>query len=59
MLMARATSKSQLLDEIARERCKLDDLLASIPPDRKLEEVAEGLSVKDLLAHRTEWGRML
>ena len=57
--MARATSKSQLLDEIARERCELDDLLASIPPDRKLEEVTEGLSVKDLLAHRTEWDRML
>ena len=57
--MARATSKSQLLDEIARERRKLDELLASIPADRKLEEVADGLSVKDLLAHRTEWGRML
>ncbi|MFP4234662.1 MAG: ClbS/DfsB family four-helix bundle protein [Nitriliruptoraceae bacterium] len=57
--MARATSKSQLLDEIARERRRLDDLLASIPADRKLEEVADGLSVKDLLAHRTEWGRML
>lgn len=57
--MARATSKPQLLDEIARERCKLDELLASIPADRKLETVTDGLSVKDLLAHRTEWGRML
>lgn len=57
--MPRATSKSQLLDEIARERRKLDELLASIPADRKLEEVADGLSVKDVLAHRTEWGRML
>ena len=57
--MARATSKPQLLDEIARERRKLDVLLASIPADRKLEEVADGLSIKDLLAHRTEWGRML
>lgn len=57
--MARATSKPELLDEIARERHKLEELLASIPGERKLEEVADGLSVKDLLAHRTEWGRML
>jgi len=57
--MARATSKSQLLDEIARERRRLEELLASIPADRKVEEVAYGLSVKDLLAHRTEWARML
>lgn len=57
--MARATSKSQLLGEIAHERRKMDELLLSIPADRKLEEVADGLSVKDLLAHRTEWGRML
>lgn len=57
--MVRATTKAQLLDEMTRERRKLDDLLASIPADRKLEEVADGLSVKDVLAHRTEWGRML
>jgi hypothetical protein len=53
--MARATSKSQLLEEIAHERPKLDELLDSIPAGRKLEEGADGLSVKDLLAHRTEW----
>lgn len=57
--MARATSKSELLDEIRRERRKLDELLAQIPADRKLDDVVDGLSVKDLLAHRTEWGRML
>ena len=57
--MPRATSKAELLAEIARERRKLEELLASIPNDRKLEEVADGLTVKDLVAHRTEWGRML
>jgi len=57
--MARATSKAELLAEIARERRKLEVLLALIPADRKLEEVADGFSVKDLLAHRAEWGRML
>lgn len=57
--MARATSKSQLLGEIAHERRRFDELLLSIPADRKLEDVADGLTVKDLLAHRTEWGRML
>jgi hypothetical protein len=57
--MARATSKAELLEEIACERRKLEGLLAAIPAERKLEEVTDGLSVKDLLAHRTEWGRML
>lgn len=57
--MGRFTSKEQLLDEIDRERAALDGLLAEIPATRKLDEVVDGLSVKDLLAHRTEWGRML
>lgn len=58
-LMARPTSKSELLEEIGRERRKLEELLAAVPAERKLDEVTDGLSVKDLLAHRTEWGRML
>lgn len=57
--MARATSKSQLLEEITRERRKMDELLLSIPADRKLEPVDGGLTIKDLLAHPTEWARML
>lgn len=53
------TTKQQLRDEIVRERAKLDDLLARIPPEDELLEVTDGMSVKDLLAHRAGWGRML
>jgi hypothetical protein len=57
--VSRFSSKQQLLDEIAKERARLDELLSRIPAEAKHEEVVDGLSVKDLLAHRTEWGRML
>lgn len=58
--MGRITSKAQLLEEIEVERAKLEALLAEIPADRKVgEEVAEGWSVKDFLAHRTQWGQMM
>lgn len=57
--MARATTKAELLAEIRKERRTLEQLLDHIPDDRRLEPVADDLSVKDLLAHRTEWGRML
>ncbi|MFA6298332.1 MAG: ClbS/DfsB family four-helix bundle protein [Nocardioides sp.] len=56
--MSRFTSKQQLLDEIVTERAKLDVLLARIPDSAKDEAVVDGLTVKDLLAHRTEWARM-
>ena len=42
--MPRATSKAELVAEIARERRKLEELLASIPNDRKLEEVADAVT---------------
>ncbi|MDO9591236.1 MAG: ClbS/DfsB family four-helix bundle protein [Microcella sp.] len=57
--MSRFTTKQALLDDILRERSKLEKLLASIPDYAKLDPVIDGLSVKDLLAHRTEWGRMM
>lgn len=57
--MSRFTTKQALLDDIVRERRKLDELVARIPDEAKLEPVVDGLSVKDLLAHRTEWGRMM
>ena len=56
--MSRFTSKQELLDDVVKERTKLEDLLAAIPDDQKLVEVTDGMSVKDFLAHRTEWGRM-
>lgn len=57
--MSRFQHKDELVIEIAKERGRLDELLAGIPAERKAEEVVDGLSVKDLLAHRTEWGRMM
>lgn len=57
--MSKFTSKQQFLDEVVKERGKLEELLAQIPDDEKLIEVIDGMSVKDFLAHRTEWGRMM
>lgn len=57
--MSKFTSKQQFLDEVVKERSKLEELLAQIPEEDKLVEVTDGMSVKDLLAHRTEWGRMM
>lgn len=57
--MSRFKSKQEFIDNITRERAKLAKLLDSIPENRKLEEVTDGMSVKDFLAHRTEWGRMM
>lgn len=57
--MSRITTRKTLLDEISKERTKLEKLLDRIPKDRKTEEVCDGMSVKDFLAHRTEWGKMV
>lgn len=57
--MGRFTEKAQLLEEIRKERRKFTELLAQIPEEEKYREVVDGLTVKDLLAHRTEWGRMM
>jgi hypothetical protein len=57
--VSRFQSKDELVIDIAKERVRLDELLAEIPAERKTEEVVDGLSVKDLLAHRTEWSRMM
>lgn len=57
--MSKFQTKEQFLDEIRKERGKLEDLLAMIPDEEKLAEVTDGMSVKDFIAHRTEWGRMM
>ena len=57
--MSKFTSKQQFIDEVIKERTRLDELLGQIPDDEKLVEVIDGMSVKDFLAHRTEWGRMM
>lgn len=57
--MSKFTSKAQFLDEVDKEKALLDDLLAVIDPAEKLVEVTDGMTVKDFLAHRAEWGRMM
>jgi len=56
--MSRFTTKGELLDDVVKERALLEQLLDQISEDEKLIEVTDGMSVKDFLAHRTEWGRM-
>lgn len=57
--MSKFTSKVEFLAEIRKERSKLEELLDQIPKKKKAVEVVEGMSIKDFLAHRTEWGRMM
>lgn len=56
--MSRFTTKRELLDDVVKERTLLEELLATIPDELKQVEVIDGMTVKDFLAHRTEWGRM-
>jgi hypothetical protein len=57
--MSKFKTRQQLLDEITAERTKLEALLKQIPQDQKTVAVSDGMSVKDFLAHRTEWGKMV
>lgn len=52
--MSRFKTKDALLADARKSREKLESLLDEIPDDAKHVEVTDGLSVKDLLAHRTE-----
>jgi len=54
------TSKKELVERIDRERRALEDLLASIPMSRYGEAGVwgDGWSIKDLIAHITEWEQM-
>lgn len=57
--MGRFKSKDELVADISKERRLIAELLAKIPESAKVELVTDGLTTKDLLAHRTEWGRMM
>jgi len=58
-LMSRFDSKEALLADAATARLKLAGLLADLPDAAKLVEVTDGMTVKDFIAHRAEWGRMM
>ena len=57
--MSRFTSKQEFINEITKERTKLEELLDEIPTKMKTVVITDNMSVKDFLAHRTEWGRMM
>ena len=57
--MSRFATKEELLSDASAARTKLERLLFSMPDEAKLVEVADGITTKDFLAHRTEWGRMM
>lgn len=57
--MSKFTNKDDFLAEVRKERDLFEDLLAQIPKNRKNLEVTDGMTIKDFLAHRTEWGRMM
>lgn len=58
--MSRFDTKDELLTDARTARAKLEALLERIPPDAKATEVViDDLTTKDLIAHRTEWGRMM
>ena len=58
--MSRFATKDELLTDSRTARARLEELLDRIPPEAKVkEEVIDGLTTKDILAHRTEWGRMM
>ena len=57
--MSRFKSKQEFLDDVVKERKLLEELLAEIPKSKKQVVVTDGMTVKDFLAHRTEWGEMM
>ena len=57
--MSRFSTKDELLADAAAARAKLEALLEAIPDTCKLDPIVDGMSVKDFITHRTEWGRMM
>ena len=56
--MSRFATKQELVDDAEGAWVKLQALLSEIPVEAKTIEVMDGMTVKDFLAHRAEWGRM-
>jgi hypothetical protein len=57
--VSRFDSNEALVADAATARLKLEGLLADLPGTAKVVEVTDGMNVKDFIAHRTEWGRMM
>lgn len=59
MAVSRFSTRAELLEDADGARRKLEDLISRIPDEALVIEVTDGMSTKDFLAHRTEWGRMM
>ena len=57
--MPRATTKSQLIEDIRRERAALLAAIASMTPEQFGALSPNGWSPKDFVAHVAEWERMV
>ena len=57
--MSRFSTKQELLDDATDAWRRLADLLATMPAEAKLVEITDGMTSKDFVAHRAEWGRMM
>ncbi len=49
------TSRQELIEQIHAECAALVELIESIPPEERETPLVDELSVKDLLAHITDW----
>ena len=57
--MSRPTTKEQLVEEIEVERAALEEFLSTLTAEQMIQPNALGSwSVKDVLAHLTEWEQM-
>jgi hypothetical protein len=58
--MSRPTTKNELLEAIEIERNALEQLLAELSPEQMVEAgIVGNWSVKDILAHLSEWEQMV
>ena len=57
--MSRFATKEDLLSDASSARERLDRLLSAMPDEAKLVVIDDGMTAKDFIAHRMEWGRMM
>jgi hypothetical protein len=55
----RFSTKEEVLADASTARTKLEVLLEAIPAVDNLDPIVDGVSVKDFITRRTEWGRMM
>jgi len=53
--MPAAATKAELIAICEKEYAKLTEMIAAVPPDRALQPDGDGVSIKDVIAHRAHW----